>query len=189
MLCHRHLRGWLNSWPFQDGQDQAQNSKRRISLAGWAWHKPLKNVARKRLGHFTVSSQEEQIASALHDHSRDWPERGLCLPKGRLEWHGLVAQGGMWPAVTGARVAWEAALFTAGPLPLSFQPLPSHAALGAMMSSSAAGSGQLPWWVSLKKNTVRSLRFKESLKYSSVYFMCSVLDNNAFHGSMRERLA
>lgn len=151
MLCHRHLRGWLNSWPFQDGQDQAENSKRRISLAGWAWHKPLKNVARKRLGHFTVSSQEEQIASALHDHSRDWPERGLCLPKGRLEWHGLVAQGGMWPAVTGARVAWEAALFTAGPLPLSFQPLPSHAALGAMMSSSAAGSGQLPWWVSLKK--------------------------------------
>lgn len=91
-----------------------------------------------------MSSQEEQIASALHDHSRDWPERGLCLPKGRLEWHGLVAQGGMWPAVTGARVAWEAVLFTAGPLPLSFQPLPSHAALGAMMSSSAAGSGQLP---------------------------------------------
>lgn len=90
-----------------------------------------------------MSSQEEQIASALHDHSRDWPERGLCLPKGRLEWHGLVAQGGMWSAVTGAGVAWEAALFTAGPLPLSFQPLPSHAALGAMMSSSAAGSGQL----------------------------------------------
>lgn len=41
-----------------------------------------KAVASKRLGHFTVSSQEEQIASALHDHSRDWPERGLCFPGG-----------------------------------------------------------------------------------------------------------
>lgn len=55
-----------------------------------------------------VSSQEEQIASALHDHIGEWPERGLCLPKGRLEWHGLVAQGGMWSSVTGTRVAWEA---------------------------------------------------------------------------------
>lgn len=27
-----------------------------------------KAVARKRLGHFTVSSQEEQIASARYDH-------------------------------------------------------------------------------------------------------------------------
>lgn len=52
-------------------------------------------VARKRLDHFTVSSQEEQIASATHDHSRDWPKRGLCLPKGKLEWHGLVAEDGM----------------------------------------------------------------------------------------------
>lgn len=77
-------------------------------------------VARKRLDHFTASSQEEQIASALHDHSRDWPERGLCLPRGKLEWHGLAAQGGMWSGVTGSGVAWEAALFTAGPFPPVF---------------------------------------------------------------------
>ena len=102
--CYRHIQqqnhpGWLSV---------AQTSK-----AG----------ARKRLGHFTVSSQEEQIASALHDHSRDWPERGLCLPRGKLEWHGLAAQGGMWSGVTGTGVAWEAALFTAG---LSQQPCLSN---------------------------------------------------------------
>lgn len=49
-------------------------------------------VVRKRLGHFTVSSQEEQIASALHDHSRDEPERGLCSPRGEPECH----EAGMW---------------------------------------------------------------------------------------------
>lgn len=102
-----------------------------------------KAVARKRMGYFIVSSQEEQIASALHDHSRAWPERGLCLPKGDLEWHGLVAQSGMWSSVTGTRMVRLATLFTAGPLPPSFQPLPSHAALGTMMSSSAPGSGKL----------------------------------------------
>lgn len=77
-----------------------------------------KTVTRKRLGHFTVSSQEEQIASALYDHSRDWPERGLCLPRGKLEWHGLASQGGMCSGVTGARVVWEAALFAAGHFPV-----------------------------------------------------------------------
>lgn len=106
-----------------------------------------------------MSSQEEQIVSALHDHSRDRPERGLCFPKGTPEWHGLVEEGGMWSGVTGTRVAWEAALFTSGPLPQSFQPLPSHAALGAMMSSSAAGAGQLHG------------SFKESLKYPYTIYL------------------
>lgn len=55
-----------------------------------------------------AGGQEEQIASALHHHMEDWPERGLCLPKGRLEWHGLVALGGMLSSGTGTRVAWEA---------------------------------------------------------------------------------
>lgn len=144
--CHRHLREWHNSaflnfsrWTGPSRKFIKQNKPGWLSVA-----QTSKAVARKRLGYFIVSSQEEQIASALHDHSRDWPERGLCLPKGELEWHGLVAQGGMWSSVTGTRVAWLAALFTAGPLPLSFQPLPSHAALGTMMSSSAAGSGKLP---------------------------------------------
>lgn len=100
-------------------------------------------VARKRLDHFRVSSQEEQIASATHDHSRDWPERGLCFPEGKLERHGFVAEDGMWSGVTGTGVAWEAALFSVDYLLLSFPPLPCHAALGAMMSSSAAGGEQL----------------------------------------------
>lgn len=146
MFCQRHLRGWFNSafltfsrWIRANRKFKTQNRPDWLCVA-----QTSKAEARKSLGHFTVSGQEEQIVSALHDHSRDWPERGLCLPKGRLEWHGLVARGGMWSAVTGTGVAWEAALFPAGLLPLSFQPLPCHAALGAMMSSRAEGSGQLP---------------------------------------------
>ena len=92
-----------------------------------------------------MSSQEEQIASALHDHSRDWPERGLCSPRGKLEWHGLAAQGGMWSGVTGTGVAWEAALFAEGPFLLSSHAILSHATLEAVMSSSSAHSGQPPW--------------------------------------------
>lgn len=53
-------------------------------------------VARKRLGHFTASSQEEQIASALHDCSGDGPERGLCSPRGKPECPGSAAEAGMW---------------------------------------------------------------------------------------------
>lgn len=49
------------------------NQKSRTGLAA---------CAKQRLGHFTVSSEEEQIASALHDHSRDRPEKGLCLLRG-----------------------------------------------------------------------------------------------------------
>ena len=106
------LRLWtmnpcLTRWYYR--HIQKQNQPDWLSVA-----QTSKAGARKRLGHFTVSSQEEQIASALHDHSRDWPERGLCLPRGKLEWHGLAAQGGMWSGVTGTGVAWEAALFTAG---------------------------------------------------------------------------
>lgn len=62
-------------------------------------------VVRKRLGHFTVSSQEEQIAAALHDHSRDEPERGLCSPRGKPECHGLAAEAGMWSYWNRAGVA------------------------------------------------------------------------------------
>lgn len=43
-----------------------------------------------------MSSQEEQIASALHDGSGDGPERGLCSPGGTPECHGLAAEAGMW---------------------------------------------------------------------------------------------
>lgn len=71
----------------------------------------------KRLGHFTVSSKGEQIAAALHDHRGGRPERGLCLPRGELEWHGLAAPGGMWSGLTGTAVAWEAVGFAAGPPP------------------------------------------------------------------------
>lgn len=102
--------------PFPDGQGRAVKIQK--AEPAWLIERCTNQQSRskeKGLGHFTVSSQEEQIASALHDHSRDWPERGLCLPRGKQEWHGLAAQGGMWSGVTGTRVAWEAALFAAAP--------------------------------------------------------------------------
>lgn len=89
-----------------------------LVLTFWRWTWPSlelkqRNLPGRRaepaeLQRERASSQEEQIASALHHHIGDWPERGLCLPKGRLEWHGLVALGGMWSSLTGTRVAWEA---------------------------------------------------------------------------------
>lgn len=78
---------------FSDGQDGTEKLNPLIctDLAQMSI-----TVARKRLGHFTASSQEEQIASALHDRSGDGPERGLCSPRAKPECHGLAAEPGMW---------------------------------------------------------------------------------------------
>lgn len=118
MYCQ--LKWWFTSasTPFSRRTGPSWNFKKQNQRGLLSVAQTSKAVAAKRLGHFTVSSQEEQIASALYDHSRDWPERGLCLPMGKLEWHGLAAQGGMCSGVTGARVVWEAALFAAGPFPV-----------------------------------------------------------------------
>lgn len=69
-----------------------------------------------------MSSEEEQIASALHDHSRDRPEKDLCLLRGKLESRGSSAQDGMWSGVTGTKAAWKAALFAVGFPPPSVFP-------------------------------------------------------------------
>lgn len=121
-------------------------------------------VARKTLGHFTVSSQEEQIASALHDRSRAWPERGLCLPRGMQEWHGLAAQGGMWSGVTGTWLAWEAAL----PFPPVFPNSPQSCSSGNYDVMQQCR--QPPWWVSLKHTTAKS----EILLKCSVFIPCAL---------------
>lgn len=78
---------------FSDGQDQTEKLNPLIctDLAQMSII-----VASKRLGHFTASSQEEQIASALQDSNEDGPERGLCSPRGKPECHGLAAEAGMW---------------------------------------------------------------------------------------------
>lgn len=123
--CHRELSGWFisASMPFFFfWMDRAGKSKSRIGLAGWTFAQNSNVVARKRLGHFTVSSQEEQIASALHDHSRDWPERGLCSPGGEA----IMA----WLGCTGWHVVWSnwdrggvgGCTFCCRPFPLSLQP-------------------------------------------------------------------
>ena len=85
-------------------------------------------VARKRLGHFTASSQEEQIASAPHDRSGDGPERGLCSPRGKPECQGLAAEAAMF-----LEMGWQhAVVFT---LALSLQPRSTRETLGVPGSS------------------------------------------------------
>lgn len=101
-LTHEGNESSRDSWPFLWWT--GQNWK-----VGSAYlHGPCTNeyhCCKKRLGHFTVSSQEEQIASALHDHSRDQPERGLCSPRGEPECHGLAAEASMWSYWNRAGVA------------------------------------------------------------------------------------
>lgn len=83
MHCHRQLSKWLisASMPFTrwTGPPIKKKSKSTTSLAV---------LARKRLGHFTVSSHEEQIASALHDRSGDWVWKGSLFAQGeaRMAW-------------------------------------------------------------------------------------------------------
>lgn len=68
------------SWPFLrwTGPDRKVGSA--YLRSPWANEDHCSKA--KRLGHFTVSSQEEQIASAPRDGSGDGPERGLCSPGG-----------------------------------------------------------------------------------------------------------
>lgn len=144
----------LPVWPFQDGQGRGgklKKQKRPDSLK-----QSSKAVARKRLGHFTVSSQEEQIASALHDHSGDWSERGLCLPRGSSNGMAWLHRVACALVELGPRWRGRLHFFAAGPFPPSFPTLLSHATLEAMMSSGAGHSRQPPGRDSLKNDCTES---------------------------------
>ena len=141
-------------------------------------------VARKRLGHFTVSSQEEQIASALHDRSRDWPERGLCLPRGeaRMAWLSCTGWHVVWgnwdPVGVGGCTSLSSCLSKLSSV-MQLWELWCHAAMQAASVVSLTKGADTPGWLSA------SVGFRPTMSVDTPYSDWCVQHRRGFSAGRR----
>lgn len=142
--------------PFLRRTGPSGEFKKKKPCCWWSAGRTCKAVARKRLGHFPASSREEQIASALHDHTGDWAERGLCLPTGGARMARLGCIGWHVVRCSWTGMAWEAALFSLQALSCCLSNfLCSGMQLWELWCHPVlrAGGFLSLWWVSQKENT------------------------------------